>query len=183
VNTEKKAANFYWPNVLTTEGARTAAKGGVTAACFVVAITSALALYGIFEEPILNVTPWSFIDAFLFAVVAFGIWKMSRVAAFAGLVLYLIEQAIAWATIGPKAPVVAALFILLFVNALRGTFSYHRLMNKPATAGAMSAASGGLPTHPESLDALGSPRRVRFMLSLLILLSVLVVLGVYFRVI
>ena len=122
-----RRSSFIWPDVSTPEQARSAANGGAIAACIIVVITSGLALYAILKSPVLNVTAWSFVDAFLFAVVGIGIWKLSRVAAVAGLVLYLIEQVALWSSPGPKPTVMAVLFILLFVHAIRGTFSYHRL--------------------------------------------------------
>ncbi|MES2459125.1 MAG: hypothetical protein V4671_00980 [Armatimonadota bacterium] len=119
--------NHWWPPVSTREEARTATKGGVIVCGIIAVLTGALALYSLFGKPILGITPASFIDVVLFAAIGFGIWKMSRVAAVAGLIIYLIEQGYQWATIGPKSPIVTLLFTLYLVNAVRGTFAYHRL--------------------------------------------------------
>lgn len=52
------------------------------------------------------------------------IWPMSRVAAVAGLVLYLFEQIDIIAPHGARNPVMTILFILMFTSAIRGTFAY-----------------------------------------------------------
>ena len=124
---QRKKSNWWWPEVGTLEQARAEAMGGVAVACIIAAVTSGFALYAAFQEPVLNITVWSFVDAFLFGAIAIGLWRLSRVAAVAGLLLYLFEQGYQWATIGPKAPVMAVFFILFLVHAVRGTFSHHNL--------------------------------------------------------
>jgi uncharacterized membrane protein YjjP (DUF1212 family) len=81
------------------------------------------------------ITPWSFLDAGLFAVIAFGIWRMSRVAAVAGLALYLIEQAYMWASVGPKNPVMSLLFIMFLIGGVRGTVSFQKHRKAARSAG------------------------------------------------
>jgi hypothetical protein len=128
METNKKKSNFWWPDVSTLDGARDAAKGGAAAAVMVAVVTTGLAIYAAYSSPVWGViTPWSFVDAGLFAAIAFGIWRLSRFAAVAGLALYLIEQASMFMTLGPKNPVMALLFILFFVGGVRGTFGYHKL--------------------------------------------------------
>ncbi len=127
MKSEKKTTKFWWPDVSTPDEAREAAKGGATAAWIVAVVTSGFALYAALKEPVLNVTVWSFLDAALFAVLGIGIWRLSRLAAIGALALYLVEQAFLWASVGPKNPVMALLFIMFFVGGIRGTISYHRL--------------------------------------------------------
>ncbi len=107
--------------------------GGAVAACFVMVVTSGFALYGVFKSPVFGITAWSFLDVFFFGVIAFGIWKLSRVAAAVGLTYYLVGQGYLWATIGPKNPVLSVLFTLFFIHGIRGTFSYRRLKFLPET--------------------------------------------------
>ena len=144
---DKKKANFWWPDVSTLEQARSAAMGGAAVAGIVAAVTLAFTLYAVYKEPVLNITAWSFLDAALFVVVAIGIWRLSRTAAVAGLALYIVEQGYQLVSAGPKNPVMAILFILFLVNAIRGTFSYHRLKKVSAAADpyahADDPASGG----------------------------------------
>jgi hypothetical protein len=139
MKSEKKTTKFWWPDVSTQDDARSAAKGGATAAWIVAVVTSGFALYAALKAPVLNVTAWSFLDAALFAALGFGIWRLSRLAAIGALVLYLVEQGFLWASVGPKNPVMALLFIMFFVGGIRGTFSYHRLRNGRADTGSTSA--------------------------------------------
>ncbi len=119
--------NSWWPDVSTREQARAATKGGIAVCTIIVVLTGALALYSLSGKSLLGITPLSFIDVVLFAAIGFGIWKMSRFAAVAGLVLYLIEQGYQIATVGFRSPIVPLIFILYFVHAIRGTFAYHNL--------------------------------------------------------
>ena len=129
-----KKRSFLWPDVSTLELARSAAMGGAVVACIVAAVTLAVTIYSIYVESVLNITAASFVDVALFAAVAIGIWRLSRTAAVAGLVLYLVEQGYQFVSVGPKNPIMAAFFILFLVHAIRGTFSYHRLVKAGATA-------------------------------------------------
>jgi hypothetical protein len=75
------------------------------------------------------VNGWAFVDAALFGVIAWGIYWMSRVAAIAGLGLYILEQVASVATTDSKHGfgAITIIIILAFVNSVRGTFAYHRL--------------------------------------------------------
>jgi len=69
--------------------------------------------------------------AALYAVIAFGLWKSSRVAAIVGLVVS-ISNAIATVVLtsgtAPKLMLlVVVLFVIAYWNAVRGTFAEHRL--------------------------------------------------------
>ena len=70
---------------------------------------------------------WALVDGIIFGAIAVGLWMHSRVAAWAGLVLYGGERAYMWSTIGVKNPVIAAIFILAFIGGIRGTSALHRL--------------------------------------------------------
>lgn len=74
--------------------------------------------------------------ATFFAAIAYGLWKCSRAAANAGLVLYVFEW-IEWiygGPAGPKNPLIALqvsyalVFTLAFIGGVRGTFAYRKLM-------------------------------------------------------
>ncbi len=73
---------------------------------------------------------WALVDAAIFGIIAWGIYRMSRVAAVAGLVGYSLEKIYMQATLGSKVGsglFVAVIIILAFINAVRGTFAYHRM--------------------------------------------------------
>ena len=119
-----------WPNVETQEGATWATKQAFWAAVLVSAITGLLAVLGAVGVGLprpLQFDAGALVDAAAFAAIAFGLWKHSRVAAWAGLVLYCVERAYTWSTVGIQSPVVAAILILAFVGGVRGTSALHRL--------------------------------------------------------
>jgi len=125
-----RGKNNLWPDTSHLDGATTAARSGLWAACFVAIVTASLALYSEFVRPLLIFDIWGLLDSLLFAVIAIGIWKMSRIAAIFGLTLYLGEQWYQWTTDGIGNIIVVLLLTLLFVNGVRGTIAFHRL-NKP----------------------------------------------------
>jgi hypothetical protein len=75
---------------------------------------------------------WALVDAAIFGLIAWGIYRMSRVAAIAGLIFYIAERIAMHIILGRSyvsAIFVTALFLFAFINAVRGTFAYHRLQN------------------------------------------------------
>ena len=71
---------------------------------------------------------WSLVDMTLFATIAWGIDRQSRVAAVSGLLLHIVNHAPRWDHYLSGGPgfVMAVLFLLFFVHGVRGTFAYHR---------------------------------------------------------
>jgi len=69
------------------------------------------------------------IYAILFVVIALGIYKMYRIAAVAGLFIYLSGRFVIWYNHGfPDAIlriIILIILMLMFINAIRGTFAYH----------------------------------------------------------
>lgn len=121
--------NWIWPSIFDKESARQVARQGIWAAVFVASITALFATISLTGTTIVQVDAWAYIDAVFFALIAFGIYKMSRIASILGLLLYLFERAYMWSTIGPKGLGMAAIIILAFVNSVRGTFAYHKVIN------------------------------------------------------
>lgn len=126
---KKKTTDWIWPTITDLESARAAARQGFWASIVVAVITAAVAVLAYAGFPILNVNLEALFDALLFAVVAWGIHAMSRTAAVGGLGLYLAERIHMWSNYGPKGLVLTIIFTLMFVNAIRGTFHYHKIMN------------------------------------------------------
>src|SRR6266480_5450392 len=122
---------WWWPSVSEKERAKNAAHGGAGAAVFVAAVTGLFSVLAIFDIRILpGFSPWSLVDAGLFAIVAWRIYKMSRAWAVIGLSLFIYERAYAFYARGATATagiVVGLIILLAFVNAVRGTFAYRTL--------------------------------------------------------
>jgi len=127
---------WAYPNINDRASAIRASRQGVIAAVIVSAITAVLALLAGRSERVATVPgidAYALIDAVLFAIVAFGMWRHSRVAAVSGVVLFVGEKLYLWAAVGHRPGGVAALLFLGFVNGVRGTFAYYR--SSPAASG------------------------------------------------
>jgi hypothetical protein len=98
----------------------------VTAVLATIAISQKRAL----PDPLSQIDAWSFLDVGIFVAIAWGIYKMSRIAAVVGLVAYIAEQ-IFMRMSNPKMAssgiFVTVLIVMAFINAIRGTFAYHSL--------------------------------------------------------
>ena len=132
------AHSAWWPSTDTLEHAKSASRQGVWAAGFVAAITAIVATIALVSgSAFAGIDAWAYLDAVLFAAITFGIYKLSRFAAVAGLVLYVLESLYAMTQLaGPRAGIVVRIILTLaFINAVRGTFAYHRLSaSAPPTA-------------------------------------------------
>ena len=92
------------------------------AALFIAVVTGLAASFRV-----LGVDRTALLDAGLFALVAFGIFRVSRFAATFGLVLFVVERIVMLA-MGQSAGGILGIFLLLaFSNSVRGAFAYHRL--------------------------------------------------------
>ena len=119
---KRKLSQKFWPHITDEASARKAAFQGAGAAALISVVTAILAIGGFlgFDLSLL----W---DATIFAIVAWGIFKMSRFAAVAGLIMYLLEQGYKVAEAGKIGNLgMLLLFCLAFVNSIRATVFYHR---------------------------------------------------------
>jgi hypothetical protein len=101
--------------------------GGFWAAVFVACITSLVAALALAGTKLFGIDASAFLDAALFAGIAFGIKRKSRFAAVAGLCLYVTERIYMLKRGGAGGIVLGIVFTLLFINAVRGAYAYHRL--------------------------------------------------------
>lgn len=121
--------SWFWPPIYDSDSCKRCSRQGLYAA-ILVSIGSTLSAFWKQDLFIL-------IDATFFSIIAFGIYKMSRVASVVGLCIYFISHVDKFI---PRTaiPLVAGLsvglyqlglstLILLFINSIRGTFAYHKL--------------------------------------------------------
>ena len=111
---------WYWEDVTSVSGAEKAMNGGFWAALFVAIITSLVASLSFAGVHIFGIGASAFLDAALFAAIAFGIKRKSRFAAVVGLCLYVLERIYMLQRGGAGGIVMGILLTLLFVNAVRG---------------------------------------------------------------
>ena len=88
---DKSKKKVWWPDVSTPAAARSARIYGVWAALFSAVVTALLAAWslGSGKAAFELVDAWAFIDVAIFVAIAFGIYKESRFAAVAGLVIVI----------------------------------------------------------------------------------------------
>lgn len=132
------AHSTLWPATDTLEHAHSTSRYGMWAAGFVAVVTAIVATIALVSgSAFAGIDAWAYLDAILFAAITFGIYKLSRFAAVAGLVLYVLESLYAMAQLaGPRSGIVLRIIITLaFIHAVRGTFAYRRLLaSAPPTA-------------------------------------------------
>ena len=139
--TSTQRANAWWPRIHDAETARRVARQAFWAAIVVVVITLLLVGLAAAGKPVGGVTPIALVDAALFALIALGIRRMSRVAAFAGLLLFGIEKLLMAQSMNVGNLVTAAALLFAFANGARATIAFHRLRSqeqKPAAGAPMA---------------------------------------------
>jgi len=141
--TSTRRANAWWPRIHDTETARRVARQAFWAAIVVVVITLLLVGLAASGKPVGGVTPIALVDAALFALIALGIRRMSRVAAFAGLLLFGIEKLLMAQSMNVGNLVTAAALLFAFANGARATIAFHRLRSQEQKPAA------GAPVAPE----------------------------------
>lgn len=131
--------NWSWPFITDTETAIKASRQGFWAAILSAIATALMIFLGTFDIARL-------IHVILFAVLAIGIYKMYRTAAVVVLCVYLLERIIIWYTHGVPDNilrfVIFSVLILMFINAIRGTFAYHRYIEIEGSNAACPLPSG-----------------------------------------
>ena len=141
--TSTRRANAWWPRIHDTETARRVARQAFWAAIVVVVITLLLVGLAAAGKPVGGVTPIALVDAALFALIALGIRRMSRVAAFAGLLLFGIEKLLMAQSMNVGNLVTAAALLFAFANGARATIAFHRLRSQE------QKPEAGAPAAPE----------------------------------
>jgi Zn-dependent protease len=119
---------WYWPTIEDESSAEHATKAAVGVSGFIAAVTALIAVLSIFyHKPIAGLDGSSLIDAAIFALIAWRISKVSRAWAVVGLLMYLLEVGYKLVT-NPSGAlgVLTIIFVLTYINAIRGAFAYHR---------------------------------------------------------
>jgi hypothetical protein len=129
---KQKENDALWPSVATIPGARRALMYGVVAAALEALFSLAVAV-----DPLIpgatastGVDMWSLAASIVVGALALGIYKGSRAAAVAALLLFIGSRAFLIPT-APKVSFLTVVLILVlmvcYVHALRGTFALHDL--------------------------------------------------------
>ncbi|WP_266170551.1 hypothetical protein [Dyella subtropica] len=140
---------WYWPTFGNVADAVQASNQGMWAAVFCAVVTAIMATVSIFTAAgIAGIHPSAYLDAVLFAVIAWRIHARSKGFAIAGLCLFVIEKIFQIVT-QPESMrfgiFLGIILLLCFISGVRGNFAYHRFMAEaevapPALPGAESRA-------------------------------------------
>ena len=118
--------NFFWPEIDDLWSAKKACIQSCSILLLSGIVTGVLAFL---QFRGISVAGWSssasFIDSALFFVLAFFIYRCSRVASVAGLIVYVVGQALAFRE--KNYPPAAILFSVLLVSGVRGAFAFHEI--------------------------------------------------------
>jgi hypothetical protein len=138
---------WFWPDINEIADAKKVARNASGVAFFIAIVTAAVTFgetQGYFK--LFGFGPEAYLDAALFLIVGIGIWFYSRIAAVAGLLLYLFEQYMMFQAGQHRVSILALYITIVFLNAIRATFDYHQLKKhakeEPAAVGPPSILTG-----------------------------------------
>jgi hypothetical protein len=123
--------SWYWKEVDTKDNAEDATKLAVGASYFVSVVSGVLAVISIAtRQPVFGVDGWALVDAALFAVIGWRISRLSRAWTVVGLCLYVMEVVGSFSSRSAGFGVLSLIFVLGYINAVRGVFAYHRFVKQ-----------------------------------------------------
>jgi hypothetical protein len=138
--------SWYWKEVDNKDSAHDATRPAVGISYLIAAVTGLIAILSIaYRKPILGLNAWALVDAGLFAVIGWRIGRLSRAWTVAGLALYILEVGSSFGERGLGISVVAILFILAYINAVRGVFAYHRFAKEEQSNRPLPSPTEGTP--------------------------------------
>lgn len=113
----------FWPTIKDKETATIVAKNASYFVFFIAFLTAIFSIFQLFGASTLGL-----IDAALFCIIGFGLYKLSRIAAVAGLSIYLLGKVYALITyLAIPQAFWVILILLAYINGIRATFAYHKL--------------------------------------------------------
>ena len=140
--------SWYWNEIGDKDSARYATTTAVWISYLIAAVNGLIAVLSLaYHKPIIGLNGWALLDAFLFTVIGWQIARLSRTWAVVGLSVYLLEVLISigtrgFAVSGFGPGIVAIVFLIAYLNALRGTFAYHKYVKLQAAQTTESMQAG-----------------------------------------
>ncbi len=125
-NRKPTIAKFFWLPIETEETARRMRVPALAFGAFSTFVWFVIAVGNFFSPSIYG--NWSIVNAALFGLISWGLYKMRREAAIAGFIVSLIGLIL---DRGISKTTSDLLLLVLDIFALRGTFAYVRLGQKP----------------------------------------------------
>jgi hypothetical protein len=117
-----------WPRISDGESARRAIKDGFWAAIIVVFFDVVIAAWALAARQKFAgyYDAWILVDGVLFAIVAWRMWRNSRIWSVIGLLLMALEIEDKLRNAASTFGVVTVFLFLAFLNAARGAFAFHK---------------------------------------------------------
>jgi hypothetical protein len=137
MNSDWQKPKWYWPKIVDLKSAEFAVSSGVWAAGITAAYTGLFATIALLaQKPFRGLDEWAYVDAAIFALIAWRVQRHSRPFALFGLACLVAEP-----FFSPAGNVSGWIFylviLMMFFNGVRGVFGYHRFASK-----ALKAANG-----------------------------------------
>jgi hypothetical protein len=118
---------ILWPEIDDATSAKAAANLGAFGAGLFALITAGVVTYRALQAPSASPALAGYIEAAIYALLAFGIWRLWRAAAVIAFILFLAEQVVAGihahAMVGFVMPSLLTLFL---ISGVRGTFLFNK---------------------------------------------------------
>jgi predicted Zn finger-like uncharacterized protein len=148
--------NRFWPVVDSPEKAIKLMHGGAFAAALGCALTTAFSVAAIFlGHSVLGLDSWGLVDAALFAVIAWRIYRLSLPWAITGLVVFTVERLYTFVS-DPRMGaglIVAFFFFLAYLHSIRaGLYLRNTKMTVTAPPPPAWATAGYSPVPSEARD-------------------------------
>ena len=129
-NADSRFRRTWWPTLDNSESAKGATREGAWAALIVAVGTALIATLNIegVTNNFMGENAWAYVDASAFLILSILVFRFSRIAALLALIFYLGERISILVNV-PYARsnlLVAAIFVMAFVNGIRGAFAWHR---------------------------------------------------------
>ena len=113
----------FWPTIKDRETAIIVAKNSSYFMFFIAFLFAILSFFEVF-----GVSALGLIDTIFYIVIGFGLYKLSRFAAVAGLALFLVSKVFAlFFSLAIPSAFWVILVLLSYINGIRATFAFHKL--------------------------------------------------------
>jgi hypothetical protein len=164
---------FFWPEIKDQEGAKKVCHTAAAAAFLIAIITTViiiLSLRGV--ELFSKINELAFFDVGLFLIIGVFLYRCSRIAAVMALLLYAFEQYEMIRITKPQWSFTIVLFLLFFINGIRGAFAYHAIKRKEGEAERLQSAVGETEPGSASAPEAKVAKYPKLLFSLLIIFAV-----------
>jgi hypothetical protein len=120
---------WVWPSISDSHSAVKVSRLGFYASVWRAGAAFLFAVLKLFEVGSASIDIGALVDILLFIIIGWGIYGLSRIAAVAGLLLYVFERIVMWAEAGTATWVTVMFLTFMFISGVRGVFAYHKYAN------------------------------------------------------